>query len=61
MYNFAMGIISITLKRKVLDEVFLIGEVVVHIRDFVEVIMFSYLFYFQSQRKYICSVQTDKY
>lgn len=61
MYDFAVGIVSITLTRKVLDTVFLIGEVVVHLRDFVEVIMFSYLFYFQSQRKIICNVQADKY
>ena len=61
IYDFAVGIVSITLTRKVLDNVFMVGEVVVHLENFVEVIMFSYLFFFQSQRKYICNVQTDKY
>jgi hypothetical protein len=61
MYDFAISIVSITFTRNVLDQVFLVGEVAVHLRDFVEVLMFSYLFFFQSQRKYVCSVQTDKY
>ena len=47
-YDFAVGIVSIRLTRRVLDEIFDIGEVVIHLRDFVEVVMFSYLFYFQS-------------
>lgn len=61
IYDFAVGIVSITLTRKVLDNVFMVGEIVVHLENFVEVIMFSYLFYFQSQRKYLSNVQTDKY
>ena len=60
-YDFAVGIVSITLTRRVLDEIFIIGEVVVHLRDFIEVLMFSYLFFFQSQRKFLCNVQVDKY
>ena len=40
---------------------FIAGEEIFTIRDFVEVLLFSYLIYFQSKRKHLTLKNYDKY
>ena len=64
LYTFAICIISLTDAYKsafVTEMQFIAGEEIFTIRDFVEVLLFSYLIYFQSKRKHLTLKNYDKY